>query len=150
MSFKGYLIWYYKTHPRAKRLNTYETVWKTLRQLYYDGCYKVVADDMGKEITNVSRLQCCRRGRVGLTVETVPSWAILQRTWPDQRHEAETRRWSQRRPRCALLPLEVRYGSLCPRTRTYASCRGDSFPEFHRLSTWRYLRECLQGDCWDE
>lgn len=53
MSFKGYLIWYYKTHPRARRLNTYESVWKTLRQLYYDICHKVVADDVGKKITNV-------------------------------------------------------------------------------------------------
>lgn len=55
MSFKGYLIWYHKTHPRAQRLNTYESVWKTLRQLYYDMCHKVVVDDVGKEITNVSR-----------------------------------------------------------------------------------------------
>ncbi|KAL8776435.1 MAG: hypothetical protein Q9194_003154 [Teloschistes cf. exilis] len=53
MSFKGYLIWYYKTHPRARRLNTYESLWKTSRQLYYDTCHKVVADDVGKEITNV-------------------------------------------------------------------------------------------------
>ena len=51
--FKGYLIWYYKPHPRARRLNTYESVWKTLRQLYYDICHKVVADDGGEEITNV-------------------------------------------------------------------------------------------------
>lgn len=51
MSFKGYLIRYYKTHPRARRLNTYESVWKTLRQLYYDICHKVLADDIGKEIT---------------------------------------------------------------------------------------------------
>ncbi len=56
MPFKGYLIWYHKTHPRAQRLNTYETVWKTLRQLYYDVSYTVVADDVGKEITNVGRL----------------------------------------------------------------------------------------------
>lgn len=56
MSFKGHLIWYHKTHPRARRLNTYESVWKTLRQLYFDICYKVVADNVGKEITNVRLL----------------------------------------------------------------------------------------------
>lgn len=53
MSFKGYLVWYHKTHPRARRLNTYESVWKTLRQLYYDICHKAMVDDVGKEIINV-------------------------------------------------------------------------------------------------
>ena len=53
MSFKGYLIWYHKTHPHAQRLNTYESVWKLLRQLYYDICHKVVASDVGEEVTNV-------------------------------------------------------------------------------------------------
>ncbi|KAL9576434.1 MAG: hypothetical protein Q9203_007748, partial [Teloschistes exilis] len=57
--FKGYLIWYHKTHPRARRLNTYESVWKSLRQLYYDTCYKVVAHDVGKEITNFLHGQFC-------------------------------------------------------------------------------------------
>lgn len=59
LSFKGYLIWYHKGHPRAQRLNTYETVWKTLRQLYYDVCHKPVANDVGKEITNVSDFESC-------------------------------------------------------------------------------------------
>ena len=53
ISFKSYLVWYYKTHPRAQRLNTYESVWKTLRQLYHDICHKVAADNVAKEITNV-------------------------------------------------------------------------------------------------
>ncbi|KAI4191879.1 MAG: hypothetical protein LQ350_008723, partial [Teloschistes chrysophthalmus] len=57
--FKGYLIWYHKTHPRARRLNTYESVWKSLRQLYYDTCYKVVAHDVGKEIINFLHGQFC-------------------------------------------------------------------------------------------
>lgn len=35
-AFKGYLIWYHNQHPRAKRLNTFESVWKGIRQLYYD------------------------------------------------------------------------------------------------------------------
>ena len=56
---KVYLIWYHKGHPRAQRLNTYETVWKTLRQLYYDVCHKPVANDVGKEITNVSDFESC-------------------------------------------------------------------------------------------
>lgn len=53
MSFNSYLILYYKTHPRARRLNKYESVWETLRQLYYDICHKVVADGVGKKIPNV-------------------------------------------------------------------------------------------------
>ena len=56
MSFKGYLIWYHKTHPRAQRLNTYESVWKLLSQLYYDLCHKVVDSDVGEEVTNVCLL----------------------------------------------------------------------------------------------
>ena len=67
MFFQGYLIWYHKTHPRAQRLNTYETGRKALRQSFYDVCHKVVADDVGKEITSVRRfrgfkdLQCYLR-----------------------------------------------------------------------------------------
>ncbi|MCJ1473138.1 hypothetical protein MMC13_001789 [Lambiella insularis] len=64
-AFKGYLIWYHNTHPRAKRLNTYESVWKTLRQLYYDTCRKVVEKDIGVEITNYLHGQFCNeRGLV--------------------------------------------------------------------------------------
>lgn len=65
MSFKGYLIWYYKTHPYAQRLNTYESVWKTLRQLYYDRYHKVVADDVSKEITNIRHFRYFQIGRLG-------------------------------------------------------------------------------------
>lgn len=78
MSFKGYLIWYHKTHPRAQSLNTYESVWKTLRQLYYEVFHKVAADAVGKEITNVSRLRCSRTGGLDLTVYAAPPRAILQ------------------------------------------------------------------------
>jgi len=56
ISFKDYLIWYYKTHSRARRLNIYESVWKTLRQLYYNICYNVVADNINKEIVNICLL----------------------------------------------------------------------------------------------
>ena len=56
-SFKGYLIWYHKTYPLAKQLNSYESRWKNLRQLYYDTFHKVLADDVGKEVTNVYPLE---------------------------------------------------------------------------------------------
>ena len=56
MSFKDYFIWYHKTYPRARRLNIYENAWKTLRELHYDKCHKVMADDADKEITNASCL----------------------------------------------------------------------------------------------
>lgn len=59
MSFKGYLIWYHKTHPRAQRLHTYESVWKTLCQLYYEVFHKVAVDDVGKEIANHLHGQSC-------------------------------------------------------------------------------------------
>ncbi|KAL8640700.1 MAG: hypothetical protein Q9228_002414, partial [Teloschistes exilis] len=58
-AFRGYLFWYRKNHPRAVRLNTYESVWKALRQLYYDTCHKVVDDDVGKEITNYLHGKFC-------------------------------------------------------------------------------------------
>lgn len=55
-AFQGYLIWYHKTHPRARRLNTYESHWKGLRQLYYDTTWKVVDEHVGKLVTTVSPL----------------------------------------------------------------------------------------------
>lgn len=39
-AFQGYLIWYHKSHPRTRRLNTFESHWKSLRQLYYDQTLK--------------------------------------------------------------------------------------------------------------
>ncbi len=60
MWFKGFLIWYQKTHLRARRLSTFESVWKWLRQVYYDTYYKVIAKDVGEEITNVCYFQCIR------------------------------------------------------------------------------------------
>ena len=53
-AFQGYLIWHYKTHSRARRLNTYESHWKALRQLYYDKTWKVVDERVGKLVTTVS------------------------------------------------------------------------------------------------
>ncbi|KAL8724132.1 MAG: hypothetical protein Q9166_008119 [cf. Caloplaca sp. 2 TL-2023] len=49
-AFKGYLIWYHKQHPRARRLNTFESVWKGIRQVYYDTYGVVVGDSVGKEV----------------------------------------------------------------------------------------------------
>lgn len=52
--FKGYLIWYHSQHPRAKRLNTFESVWKGIRQFYYDTHGVAVRDSVGKEVAKVS------------------------------------------------------------------------------------------------
>ncbi len=64
-AIQGYLIWYHKHHPRARRLNTFESHWKGLRQLYYDTTWKVVDEHVGKLVTTVSLLatpshsMCC-------------------------------------------------------------------------------------------
>ncbi len=55
-AFGGYLMWYRSHHPRARRLNTFESHWKILRQLYYDKTWKVVDKDVGKFVTTVSPL----------------------------------------------------------------------------------------------
>ncbi len=55
-AFGGYLIWYRRNHPRARRLNTFESHWKILRQLYYDKTWKVVDEGVGKIVTTVSPL----------------------------------------------------------------------------------------------
>ena len=60
-SFKGYLIWWHKTHPRCQRLNSYESLWKCLRQIYYEVTHFVIPDPVGLEITNVNlslRIPC--------------------------------------------------------------------------------------------
>ena len=49
-----YFVWYRKGHPRAKRLNTYESLWKGLRQLYYDQTQRAIDDSVGKPVTDVS------------------------------------------------------------------------------------------------
>ena len=48
-----YLVWYQKKHERAKRLNTYEVVWKLLRQLYYDKTQSKMPEIVGKQVTDV-------------------------------------------------------------------------------------------------
>ena len=53
-AFKGYLMWYHREHPRAKRLNTFESIWKGIRQLYYDTHRVAVRDSVGKEVAKVS------------------------------------------------------------------------------------------------
>ncbi len=53
-AFIGFLIWYAKNHPRARRLNSYESLWKSLRQLYYDEAQKVMDESVGKLVTRVT------------------------------------------------------------------------------------------------
>lgn len=63
-AFIGFLIWYEKNHPRARRLNSYESLWKGLRQLYYDEVQKVMDESVGKLVTKVTplRRQTCLQG----------------------------------------------------------------------------------------
>lgn len=55
-AFAGYLNWYAKKHPRARRLNAYESIWKGIRQVYYDTTRKVVDPAVGKPVSRVSFL----------------------------------------------------------------------------------------------
>ena len=52
-AFKGYLLWYHMQHPRAKRLNTFESMWKGIRQLYYDRYGNIEKDSVDKEVPKV-------------------------------------------------------------------------------------------------
>lgn len=45
-AFKLYLLWYHRQHPHAKRLNTFESVWQGIRQLYFD-VHGVAVKDSG-------------------------------------------------------------------------------------------------------
>ena len=49
----GYLIWYRLKHKRAKRLNTFESLWKFLRQLHYDKTQQEMPKLIGKQVTDV-------------------------------------------------------------------------------------------------
>ena len=49
--------WYRKTHKLAKKLSTFESGWKHLRQLYYDHTTTVVKKDVGDIVTDVSKFQ---------------------------------------------------------------------------------------------
>ncbi|KAL9050325.1 MAG: hypothetical protein Q9206_005133 [Seirophora lacunosa] len=57
--FKGYLIWYHNQFSRAKRLNTFESVWKGIRQLYYDTHGVAVRDSVGKEVAKFLNSPFC-------------------------------------------------------------------------------------------
>ncbi|KAL8673854.1 MAG: hypothetical protein Q9168_001719 [Polycauliona sp. 1 TL-2023] len=49
--FKGYLMWYQTQYTEtAKRLSTFETMWKGIRQLYYDTYGRKVDDTVGKDV----------------------------------------------------------------------------------------------------
>ena len=55
-TFKAFILffeWYRKTHPGSKRLTSFESLWKCLRELYYDKTQQRMPDEVGKLVTNV-------------------------------------------------------------------------------------------------
>ena len=56
-----YMNWYQKNHTRAKRLNTYESLWKFLRQLYYDKTQSKVPEIVGKQVTDYIHGDFCTK-----------------------------------------------------------------------------------------
>ena len=57
--FIGYFLWYRRSHERAKRLNTYESIWKWIRQLYYDKFRVEMPDAIGKPVTDYLHTTFC-------------------------------------------------------------------------------------------
>ncbi|KAI4173581.1 MAG: hypothetical protein LQ346_008404, partial [Caloplaca aetnensis] len=64
LAFKAYLHWYQSQHPRAKRLNTFESVWKGIRQLYYDVHGVAVEDSVGKDVAKFLNGYFCDNHRL--------------------------------------------------------------------------------------
>lgn len=59
--FCGYLLWYQKRHKQAKRLNIYESLWKCLRQLYYEKEKRQMPDDIGKRVIDYLHGEFCEK-----------------------------------------------------------------------------------------
>lgn len=57
--FIGYFLWYRRSYERAKRLNIYESIWKWIRQLYYDKFRVEMPDAIGKPVTDYLYITFC-------------------------------------------------------------------------------------------
>ena len=59
--FMLYFVWYQKKYERARSLYTFEHLWKSLRQLYYDKIKHKIPKAVGKQITNYLHRYFCEK-----------------------------------------------------------------------------------------
>ena len=53
LRLKTFFIWYASEHPEARRLNTYISYWKWMRQLHYNLTGTPVKDEVGASVSEV-------------------------------------------------------------------------------------------------
>ena len=53
MAFRIFFLWYARDHPQARRLNTYISYWKWIRQLYYNSTGTAIVSGVGENISKV-------------------------------------------------------------------------------------------------
>ncbi|KAL8903798.1 MAG: hypothetical protein Q9207_003690 [Kuettlingeria erythrocarpa] len=73
-TFKAFLIWYRQNHPQAVRLNTFESLWKGIRQLYYDNSTVPVNDSISKEVSTWLNGPFCTK--YGLARGSLPKYTV--------------------------------------------------------------------------
>ena len=54
-----FLEWYKKGHPRAAAVTTFESLWKAIRELYYDKAQRKMPDEVGTPVVNVGAYHLC-------------------------------------------------------------------------------------------
>lgn len=108
---KLFFVWYSTRYPRAKRLNTFQGIWKGIHQVYHDTFRTAINKRLSHEFSNVLS-DTPSSTEPSLMFLLVAPWLVLQGTPPHQRQPSETDFGLRRGCRGTMLPLDLRYGEV--------------------------------------